>query len=68
MDDVLIKDSQYVKLEGNIIALLHEIEGHIGTDRRDLLEQLESTYNEQQVIIINLTYAQGYKDCQNKMS
>lgn len=68
MDDVLINDTSYVMLEHKINALLHEIEEYIGKDRWELLEKLESAYNEQQVIIINLIYKQGYKDCQKKMA
>lgn len=53
MEEVLIKDKQYSILESKIIALLHEIEGYIGKDKWEILDNLDSMYNEREAIIIN---------------
>lgn len=66
-DDILTQNSDYIQLDQNINELLDLLECIIGKDRRDLLENLENSYNRQQAIIIKLMYTKGYSDCQEKI-
>ena len=66
-DDILTQNNDYIQLDKNITEILDKIECIIGTDRRDLLESLEDSYNRQQAIIIKLMYTKGYSDCQEKV-
>ncbi|MBC2460397.1 hypothetical protein [Clostridium beijerinckii] len=63
MKEIFIKNIQYTALENNIITLLHEIEKHIGNDGYELLDKLDSMYNQREAIIINLC-----ETCQKRMA